>query len=110
MQDTGKVAAVIATTFFTGVVCGWLLNQYTRKVRVAKMACVQVPLVNCLGACAACSFQHMKRVLSLLWRSCCPAGALVRLRVCMQHAPRRRKRMPPPPFPPRARPDCPPCP
>jgi uncharacterized membrane protein YciS (DUF1049 family) len=33
MQDGGKVAATLGITFAVGVVTGWLLNSYTRKVR-----------------------------------------------------------------------------
>jgi hypothetical protein len=32
MQDAGKVALVLGTTFAAGIVAGWLLNAYTRKV------------------------------------------------------------------------------
>ena len=33
MQDASKVAATLSVTFALGVVTGWLLNSYTRKVR-----------------------------------------------------------------------------
>jgi hypothetical protein len=33
MQDAGKVAATLTVTFAAGVLTGWLLNSYTRKVR-----------------------------------------------------------------------------
>lgn len=32
MQDTKKAAAVLVAVFGAGIVTGWLLNQYTRKV------------------------------------------------------------------------------
>ena len=32
MQDASKVAATLGVTFALGVVTGWLLNSYTRKV------------------------------------------------------------------------------
>lgn len=33
MQDASKVAVTFSVTFAVGVVTGWLLNSYTRKVR-----------------------------------------------------------------------------
>lgn len=33
MQDAGKVVATLSVTFAVGVITGWLLNSYTRKVR-----------------------------------------------------------------------------
>jgi hypothetical protein len=33
MHDASKVAATLSVTFAIGVVTGWLLNSYTRKVR-----------------------------------------------------------------------------
>lgn len=38
MQDASKVAATLSVTFALGVVTGWLLNSYTRKVRVARVS------------------------------------------------------------------------
>jgi hypothetical protein len=38
MQDTGKVAATLGVTFAVGVITGWLLNSYTRKVRARRGA------------------------------------------------------------------------
>ena len=32
MQDGGKVVIAVGVTFTAGVITGWLLNQYTRKV------------------------------------------------------------------------------
>jgi hypothetical protein len=32
MQEGGKIAVAVSVTFLTGVVTGWLLNTYTRKV------------------------------------------------------------------------------
>lgn len=36
MQDASKVAATLGVTFAVGVLTGWLLNSYTRKVRERK--------------------------------------------------------------------------
>lgn len=35
MQEGGKIAVAVSVTFAAGVVTGWLLNTYTRKVRPA---------------------------------------------------------------------------
>lgn len=35
MQEGGKIAVAVSVTFMSGVVVGWLLNTYTRKVRRA---------------------------------------------------------------------------
>jgi hypothetical protein len=32
MQEGGKIAIAVSVTFMSGVVVGWLLNTYTRKV------------------------------------------------------------------------------
>lgn len=32
MQEGGKIAVAVSVTFMSGVVVGWLLNTYTRKV------------------------------------------------------------------------------
>jgi len=32
MQQGGKIAIAVSVTFMAGVVTGWLLNTYTRKV------------------------------------------------------------------------------
>lgn len=34
MQEASKVAATLGVTFAVGVLTGWLLNSYTRKVRM----------------------------------------------------------------------------
>ena len=33
MADAAKITATLAVTFTAGVITGWLLNSYTRKVR-----------------------------------------------------------------------------
>jgi hypothetical protein len=39
MQEGGKIAVAVSVTFLTGVVAGWLLNTYTRKVGVVGAEC-----------------------------------------------------------------------
>jgi hypothetical protein len=47
MADAAKVTATLAVTFTAGVITGWLLNSYTRKVKESVGLC-------CVFACFCC--------------------------------------------------------
>lgn len=53
MQEGGKIAVAVSVTFMSGVVVGWLLNTYTRKVwgLVHMPCCSKLHLAALVGSC-----------------------------------------------------------
>lgn len=62
MQEGGKIVVAVSVTFMSGVVVGWLLNTYTRKVRRAS------PSDYC-RATAGCG--SLRNPSSVHWCCCC---------------------------------------
>jgi len=52
MQEGGKIAVAVSVTFMSGVVVGWLLNTYTRKVWGLEhvMSCRNLHLAALVGS------------------------------------------------------------
>lgn len=68
MQEGGKIAVAVSVTFMSGVVVGWLLNTYTRKVHQAS------PGQYCVAAAVGVPPTQPLYCLLLLLRTCAGLG------------------------------------
>jgi hypothetical protein len=52
MQEGGKIVIAVSVTFTAGVITGWLLNTYTRKVG-GNQSTVEEHVFAVMGPCTA---------------------------------------------------------